>query len=146
MASHQMTVRHKVPGCISRQYYKSVLAGESQSEFNSLVEVLPGASKSDSQQLNRNLLLSEGASAFSRPRLRIDTDDVSANHGSATGQIEEDELFYLQSRGLSEKKARAVLVEGFAEEIAGEINEKSLKSNLETMIHRGIEELMGGIK
>ena len=145
-AEHVLLVHHRAPHCISRQYYKSVLAGESKSDFNSLVYVHANAFKSDSQQLNRNLLLSEEAQASSKPELRIDNDDVAASHGSASGQLNDDELFYLQSRGFSKDRARLVLVDGFAEEIVGEIHEKNLKAHLEKAIHGRIEAMMGGKK
>ncbi len=136
-------MHHRVPHCISRQYYKNILADESRSEFVSLVHVAEGASKSDSQQLNRNLLLSDSAEAYSRPQLRIDTDDVIATHGSASGQLEDQELFYLQSRGLSKESAKLVLIDGFAAEMTSEILEKNLKSYLENAIHEGVQTVAG---
>ncbi|MBI4352394.1 MAG: SufD family Fe-S cluster assembly protein [Candidatus Omnitrophica bacterium] len=109
-------VCHRVPHCVSRQFYKGVLGGESKSEFNSLVAVDKGAFGSDSNQLSRHLLLSDSAEGYARPQLRIDTDDVSCIHGAAVGKLEKDELFYLRSRGLSKEEARWVLTCAFAEE------------------------------
>ena len=143
-AAHHLTVSHKAPHCISRQYYKNILAGESRSEFVSLVHVCQGAVKSDSQQLNRNLLLSALAAAYSRPQLRIDNDDVIATHGSASGQLEDEELFYLRSRGFSKASARLVLIDGFAGEMTSEIHEKNLKTYLENAIHQRVQAVAGG--
>jgi len=145
-ADHTLVVNHRAGQCISRQYYKTVLAGSSKASFDSLVHVHPNASKSDSRQLNRNLILSDSAEARSKPDLRIDNDDVAASHGSATGQLEENEIFYLQSRGLNEEMARLVIVDGFAEEITEGIHEKHLKAHLEEIIHRGIRALVDGEK
>ncbi len=145
-ANHWLTVNHRAGHCISRQYFKSVLAEHSHASFESLVHVYPAASKSDSQQLNRNLLLSDNAQARSKPELQIDNDDVAASHGSASGQLDDNELFYLQSRGLSKESARLVLVDGFAEEIVGNVSEKDLKSYLEAKIHDGIQAMVGSIQ
>ncbi len=142
-ALHDLKVNHRVPHCISRQYYKNILAGESRSEFVSLVHVAENASKSDSQQLNRNLLLSDGAAAYSKPELRIDTDDVIATHGSASGQLEDDELFYLQSRGFSRESARLVLIDGFAGEMLSEVHEKDLRIYLDDAIRRRVRAVAG---
>lgn len=110
---------HAVPGCASRQYYKHVLADTARSEFNSLVDVHPGATGSDSKQLCRNLLLSRQARAIARPQLLIRNDDVACSHGAATGQLDPNEIFYLRTRGLTDAAARTLLVRGFAEEILG---------------------------
>ena len=143
--SHYLaTVHHKAPECTSRQFYKNILAGEAKSEFTSLVHVYPDAQKSDSNQLNRNLLLSDKARAYARPQLKIDADDVKATHGAATGYLDENELFYLQSRGLNLELARLVLIFGFAEEVLQLIKlpilkeqlRASIRSKLETMIQK----------
>ena len=142
-AWHRLMVHHKAGHCISRQYYKSILSDSAKAGFESLVHVHKGAAKSDSQQLNRNLLLSDQAEAKSQPDLRIDNDDVAASHGSATGQLEDHELFYLQSRGLSKAMARLVLVDGFAEEIVSDVHEADLKAHLEKLIHQGVGTMVG---
>ncbi|MCG3175678.1 MAG: FeS cluster assembly protein SufD [Candidatus Omnitrophica bacterium] len=110
---------HAVPGCVSRQYYKHVLADASRAEYNSLVDVHPGSTGSDSKQLCRNLLLSRQARAAARPQLLIRNDDVACSHGAATGQLDPNEIFYLRTRGLTDAAARTLLVRGFAEEILG---------------------------
>ena len=131
---HHALVNHRAPNCTSRQLYKSILADEAKSEFNSLVHVLPGAQKSDSNQLNRNLLLSESARVFSRPQLKIYADDVKATHGSATGQLAKDELFYLRSRGLTMNAARHLLTYGFAKEVLELICPVNLRKQLENAV------------
>ncbi|HTL47284.1 MAG TPA: SufD family Fe-S cluster assembly protein [Verrucomicrobiae bacterium] len=141
-AFHELTVNHRAPLTLSRQFYKNILDDEAQAEFNSLSYVFRDAVKSDTQQLNKNLLLSDDARVYSRPKLKIYTDDVSANHGSANGPTQERELFYLRSRGLDPKAARLMLAEGFAREVldkadmpaaGGEIG-RDLRRELQKMV------------
>jgi len=142
-----LTTRHRVPHGTSRQFFKNILAGNSRSEFNSQVEVSHGAVKTDSQQLNRNLLLSDAARSYSRPQLRIHADDVSCVHGSSTGQIQKDELFYLRTRGLSKELARFILTYGFAREILEMLSSgEHLRAELETLTRQEIEGMMGEVK
>ncbi len=140
-AANFVIADHKAARCTSRQFYKNVLAGKSKSEFNSLVYVHPDAQKSDTRQLNRNLLLSDFAEAHTRPQLKIDTDDVACTHGATVGQLEKDELFYLQSRGLSKEAARLMLTDGFAKEVVQEIEPAPLKHRLEDWISRELAEM-----
>lgn len=128
---HHATVRHRAGHCTSRQVYKNILAGRAQAEFNSLVHVLRDAPQSNSEQLDKNLLLSDSARAYSRPQLRIDNDDVQCNHGATTGQLAKDELFYLQSRGLDKNLARQVLIFSFAQEVLDKILFLPLRRRLE---------------
>lgn len=137
-----VTVEHRVPRGTSRQIFKNILSGQSQTEFDSLVHVHRGAAQSDSHQLNRNLLLSENARAYSRPHLRIYTDDVKASHGAANGQLEKDELFYLRSRGLSRELARLVLAYGFAEEILEKVRPEAIRRRLEDSVREKLQAMI----
>lgn len=139
---NEMSVNHKAGGTVSRQFYKNLLDGHSQAEFNSLAHVFPNAQKSDSNQLNKNLLLSDDARVYSRPKLKIYTDDVQASHGSATGHADQQELFYLRSRGLDLRTARFVLSYGFAEEILMKIPVLPIREKLETLIKDAIETMI----
>lgn len=138
----EVTANHKAVGTVSRQFYKNLLDDSSQAEFNSLAHVFPGAQKSDSNQLNKNLLLSDDARVYSRPKLKIYADDVQASHGSANGQSDTQELFYLQSRGLDRKTARFVLAYGFAEEILNQIPLESVREDLESKVHSVLESMI----
>ena len=142
---NEIKMNHRTPLCTSRQFYKSILDESSLTEYNSLVYVLRDAQKSDTGQLNKNLLLSDDARAVSRPQLKIYADDVSANHGSASGQAAGQELFYLQSRGLNEKLARFVLTYGFAEEILQQIKILEVRRELEAYVHHALEYEMKSI-
>lgn len=137
-----VTAHHQSSGCISRQIFKNILADESQSEFNSLAYVYKGTKGSDTHQLNRNLILSKNARAYARPQLKIDADDVSAAHGSATGQLDERELFYLRSRGFSRELAKFILTYGFAEEILEKIPSDNVRWQLELHIRKEIEAMI----
>lgn len=142
-AYHHLAAHHKAAHCTSSQFYKGILAGQAKSEFSSLVHVYPGAQKSDSRQLNKNLILSDLAQGYSRPQLKISADDVSCFHGATSGQPDKDELFYLRSRGLSEQSARYILVDGFAEEIIAEIPDKSLRDGVRQLAVRRLKEMTG---
>jgi len=138
---HRVVADHQAGHCASRQFYKSILSGSARSAFESLVEVAKGADKSDSRQLNKNLLLSKEAAAVSRPELKIHADDVACAHGSATGELRRDELFYLRSRGIDEKTARLVMTEGFAAEVLEEIPDVPLKEELHELVKLKIAEM-----
>lgn len=138
---HTVQAHHAKGHGVSRQFYKSIVAGEARAGFDSLVFVARGAAHSDSKQLNKNLILSAGARAYSRPELRISTDDVACAHGSATGELSEDELFYLRSRGIALNDARFMMTEGFAEEILEDVSYVPLKNRLTGLVQKKIAQL-----
>ena len=108
---------HQVPHCSSAQNFKTVLQGHSSGVFNGRTIVRKDAQKTDSSQSNKNLLLSKSALMNSNPQLEIYADDVKCAHGSSTGALNKDALFYLRSRGLDVMSAKALLVRGFATEL-----------------------------
>ncbi|MBU6383000.1 MAG: SufD family Fe-S cluster assembly protein [Verrucomicrobia bacterium] len=110
-------MEHVAPNARSRQHFKSVLSGRSRFSFEGKIYVHAEAQKTESYQLNNNLILSEWAVANAKPNLEIFADDVKASHGCTTGQLNEEELFYLRSRGLSLPSAREWLIAGFCKEI-----------------------------
>ena len=142
MVQDRLIADHSAAHGTSRQFYKNILAGSARSEFNSLVAVKTGAIKSDSRQLNKNLLLSENARAEARPELRIDADDVSCAHGAAVGRIDKDELFYLRSRGLSESLARYVMTLGFAEEMLTDLEPAGIREELRALVKLRLREAL----
>jgi Fe-S cluster assembly protein SufD len=115
-------VDHAAPHCDSIQLYKGVLDESSRGIFDGRIIVRPGAVKTNSRQENRNLLLSETAIVDSKPNLEIHNDDVKCSHGSTIGQINEEALFYLQSRGIDRDEARSLLVFAFASEVVDRMN------------------------
>ena len=120
-------IDHRQPHCTSRQLYKGILDGKSRAVFNGKVFVREGALQTDAQQTNRNLLLSGEARVDTKPQLEIFADDVKCAHGATVGQLEEEELFYLISRGLRPELAQNLLTYGFAEEVINKIRVGSIK-------------------
>ena len=124
-------IDHVVPNCTSHQTYKGVLNDKSRAVFNGKVFVRENAHGTDARQSNKNLLLSNEARVDTKPQLEIFNDDVKCSHGATVGQLEEEELFYLLTRGLPENLARNLLTYGFAEEIINKIGIESIKSDLD---------------
>src|SRR5688572_1323257 len=130
-------IDHQQPHCTSHQLYKGILDGKSRAVFNGKIFVRHGAQKTDAMQTNKNLLLSKEARVDTKPQLEILADDVKCAHGAAVGQIDEDQLFYLQTRGIHGELARNLLTYGFAEEVIGKIKIDSIRSQLdEAVLHR----------
>lgn len=127
-------IDHRKPHGTSRQNYKGILDGKSRAVFNGRVFVHEGAHQTDAVQSNKNLLLSTDARVDTKPQLEIYNDDVKCAHGATVGQLEEEELFYLRSRGLHTDLARNLLTYGFAEEIVEKIKYDSIRAQLDRAI------------
>lgn len=127
-------IDHASPHCTSHQLYKGILDGKSRAVFNGKVFVHRDAQKTDAMQSNKNLLLSNEARVDTKPQLEIYADDVKCAHGATVGQLEEEELFYLISRGLHTDLARNLLTYGFAEELVEKIKIESIKRQLDEAI------------
>jgi len=135
-ADFHTLIEHRQPNCSSRQVYKGILAGKAAGVFNGAVRVFPGASGTDGYQLNKALLMSREAQMFSKPELLIDNDDVKCSHGATIGQINPQELFYLQSRGIPEAQARHMLARGFVEDIMFQQGDDRLRADLDGALDR----------
>jgi Fe-S cluster assembly protein SufD len=127
-------IDHRQPHCTSHQLYKGILDGKSRAVFNGKVFVREGAQQTDAMQTNRNLLLSGEARVDTKPQLEIFADDVKCAHGATVGQLEDEELFYLSSRGLNMDLARNLLTYGFAEEVIEKIKVASIKAQLDATV------------
>ena len=127
-------IDHMVPNCISHQTYKGVLNDTSRGVFNGKVFVRENAHGTDAQQSNKNLLLSDTARVDTKPQLEIFNDDVKCSHGATVGQLEEEELFYLLTRGLPRRLAKNLLTYGFAEEVINKIEIESIKKDLDATV------------
>lgn len=127
-------VDHAAPNCTSNQLFKGVLSGRGRGVFNGYVMIRQGADGTDAHQTNKNLVLSDGAEADTRPRLEIYADDVKATHGSAVGQLDEDAILYLRARGIPEAQARQVLVHGFVQEMLDRIALAPLRDRLSALL------------
>lgn len=124
----QVIMNHSVPGASSTQSYRNLLSGKSRGVFGGGVKVHRDAQKTDARQVHKTLLLSDDARADTKPQLEIDADDVQCSHGAAIGQLDEDSLFYLRSRGISRANAEKILASGFVEKLLDSISCGSLRS------------------
>lgn len=124
---HHTLIGHAQPHGASREYYRGILAGTARGVFSGRILVSPGADKTDALQRSDSLLLSRMAKADARPELEIYADDVKCAHGATVGQIDDNSLFYLRTRGLDEAHARNVLTYAFAAEAVGRIEPESLR-------------------
>ncbi len=131
-----MRVEHASPHCDSRQFYYGILDGHSHGIFSGRIIVHKDAQKTDAKQTNKNLLLSQEAQIDSKPQLEIYADDVKCTHGATIGQIDQDAVFYLRSRGIAEDAARALLLFGFAGESLDRMKAEPIRSHLETQVAR----------
>ena len=129
-------VEHAAPHCNSNELYKGVLADASRGVFHGRILVRPGAVKTDAYQNNRNLLLSPDAEADSKPQLEIYADDVRCSHGAVVGQLDDDALFYLRSRGVPLGEARALLVRAFIGDTLRDVDDDALRAFLDDLLRR----------
>src|SRR5207248_4884715 len=114
-------IDHAKPNCNSHELYKGILDGKARGVFNGKIYVHPDAQKTDAKQTNKALLLSDDATINTKPQLEIFANDVKCTHGAAVGQLDEDAVFYLRSRGLRLEEARAMLIHAFASDILNRV-------------------------
>jgi len=138
----EISTTHVKPSCTSDQFYKGVLSGNSRAAFSGKVVVKRDAQKSDATQKDLNLLLSRGARIDAKPSLEIYADDVVAAHGATAGHVDRDTLFYLHSRGIDEREAKAILIRGFAEEMIDEFEPEALNVFVERVASERIPVLL----
>jgi Fe-S cluster assembly protein SufD len=124
------TIDHVKPHANSREVYKGVLDGKSAGVFHGRIIVRKDAQKTDAKQSNRNLLLSDGATINTKPQLEIYADDVKCTHGATIGQIDQEAVFYLRSRGIGHDEARSMLTYAFANEIISQIKFEPIRTRL----------------
>lgn len=137
-----MLVEHAKPHCGSRQFYNGILGGHAHGVFHGRIIVHKDAQKTDAKQTNRNLLLSDEAQIDTKPQLEIYADDVKCTHGATIGQIEENALFYLRSRGIEEASARQLLLLAFASECLDRMAEGPARTHVERLIHGHLTHLI----
>ena len=125
---------HALPYCTSNENYRGILDNEARAVFNGKIIVRPNAQKTIAYQSNKNILLSDEAVINTKPQLEIFADDVKCSHGATSGFLDKNALFYLLSRGISQEKARAILLNAFASEIFDKINIPGLKENLKLRV------------
>jgi len=123
-------MEHTAPHCLSNQFYRTILDDAARGVFQGKVHVHRAAQKTDGYQLANTLLLSPKAEMDTKPELEIYADDVKCSHGATTGQLDEEPLFYLRSRGLTESEARMLLIQAFVDEVADKIADETLQAEM----------------
>jgi Fe-S cluster assembly protein SufD len=134
LADNHTVVDHKKPNSFTNELYKGIMDGNSKGVFNGKIFVRPQAQKTNAFQANRNILLSEKASVNTKPQLEIWADDVKCSHGCTTGQLDEEALFYLRTRGIHKDAARAMMLYAFAGEVTDKIQHPGIKNYIDTVI------------
>ncbi|HRH02134.1 MAG TPA: Fe-S cluster assembly protein SufD [Bacteroidia bacterium] len=133
MDNHTL-VDHRKPNCYSNELYKGIMSNDSTAVFNGKIYVRPDAQKTNAYQSNKNMLVDDGASVNTKPQLEIYADDVKCSHGSSTGRLDEEAMFYLRSRGIGETAAKKLLLKAFAEEVVNTIAHEPLKAYIDGLI------------
>lgn len=132
-------VIHAKPHCESNQVYKNVLNDNSTGAFSGRIHVVRDAQKTNAFQRNNNLLLTDDANIQTKPQLIIDADDVKCSHGATVGQIDQEALFYLRSRGIDEDKARLMMMNAFAHEVIKEITLEPLRDRIDDLVDKRLQ-------
>ena len=132
-------VEHAQPHCASHEYFNGILDDKSRGVFHGRILVRPNAQKTDAKQTNKNLLLSDDAGADTKPQLEIYADDVKCTHGATIGQLNEESIFYLRSRGIGPETARRMLIHAFAGEIIERIQHEAAREELDKIVWDRLE-------
>ena len=127
-------IAHDAPGCVSRQTVKNVLTGRSRGVFQGKIVVAQVAQKTDGYQMNQALLMSDTAEIDAKPELEIYADDVKCSHGATAGALDEEQLFYMRSRGVPAAEARAILVRAFLDDVLGLVDDEMMRTVLDEAI------------
>lgn len=140
---HTTIVRHDVPGCSCEEEFRAVLTDRAQGVFQGQISVAPDAQKTDSRMLMRGLLLSDNASMRAKPELEIYADDVKCAHGTSVGNIDDDAIFYMMSRGIPETEARALLVDAFSKDVVDIITDETVRKEFERQLADRLASIVG---
>jgi Fe-S cluster assembly protein SufD len=139
IADHHMIVEHAQPNCASHEYFNGILDDKSKGVFHGRIYVHPVAQKTDAKQTNKNLLLSDDATADTKPQLEIYADDVKCTHGATIGQLNDESIFYLRTRGIGSETARRMLIHAFAGEIIERIKCEPAREELDKLVWNRLE-------
>ena len=137
-----IVLKHTAGGSVSRQLFKGLVGGTARSSFNGLVVVAQDAQHSEASQSNHNLLLSEGAEALTSPQLEIYADDVKCSHGATIGRLNEDEQFYMRSRGISLREAKLLQMMAFASPVLENVNPESRREEIRSIVESAIRTMI----
>lgn len=133
-------IDHAKPLCVSHELYKSILDGKARGVFNGKIYVRKDAQKTDAKQTNKTLLLSDDATIDTKPQLEIFADDVKCTHGATVGQLDEEQVFYLRSRGIPLESARDILTFAFASDVVKRVHVEPLREQLGQIIQRHLQQ------
>jgi Fe-S cluster assembly protein SufD len=134
LADNHTIVDNQQPNCLSNELYKGIMDEKSTGVFNGKIFVRQDAQKTNAYQSNKNILISENASANTKPQLEIFADDVKCSHGCTIGKLDQDAMFYLKARGISEQTARAMLLHAFAIDILDQIKNEEIRNYADKLI------------
>ncbi|MEM1400487.1 MAG: Fe-S cluster assembly protein SufD [Pseudomonadota bacterium] len=134
-------IDHLHPDCRSREVYHGAIADEGRGVFQGSIFVDPIAQRTDGHQLNRAILLGPGAEIDAKPQLEIYADDVKCSHGCTAGQLDQDAMFYLRSRGISEKAAKGLLIKAFLSEALDEISDETVREEFDALAQSVLDEV-----
>lgn len=133
---------HKAPNSISDLFIKSVLFDEARLSYRGLIQIEKGAFKSNAYQKNQNILMSPKSWADTRPELEILANDVRCTHGATVGRLNEEQVYYLKSRGLSQEQATQLLLEGFFTEVLNRVPDEKLRTDLQKKVNNSLQKLL----
>jgi len=139
-----MLVEHASPHCASRQFYNGLLDDRARGVYHGRIVVHRDAQKTDAKQTNRNLLLSDDAQIDTKPQLEIHADDVKCTHGATIGQLDDEALFYMRSRGIAEAAARRLLLLAFAGVSLERIREAPVREHASRLVRQAVLRITGG--
>ncbi len=139
LVDNHTCVDHRLPNCVSNQLYKGILNDSARAVFNGKIIVHPIAQKTNSYQLNKNLLLGKECRVDTKPQLEIGADDVKCTHGATIGQLNQDEIFYLQTRCIPKKTATKMLVRGFVDDVLGRIPHEEIYKKMNAFLKPAFE-------
>ena len=131
-------VRHRVPSCTSYQLFNGIASGHSDVKFYGKIVVAPDAQKTEAYQTNHNLVISQGAKAEAKPQLEIYADDVKCSHGATVGQLNEDEQFYMRSRGIPEDEARVLQMISFIAPVLAKVGDEALRDEMASAVEAAV--------
>jgi Fe-S cluster assembly protein SufD len=139
VVDNHTVVDHRKPNCNSNELYKGIIDGKSTATFNGKIFVRKDAQKTNAFQSNKNILLSQAGTINTKPQLEIYADDVKCSHGSTTGKLDQEEIFYLRARGIGVINAKKLLMHAFASEVVNTIKIEALREYVEEKIAKTFE-------
>jgi len=137
-----INLNHKVGHCTSNQLFKGIAGGTSRAGFNGRIVVAQDAQKTEAYQANHNLLLSDDARVDTKPQLEIYADDVKCSHGATIGRLNEEEQFYMRSRGISLKEARTLQMVSFVSPVLDTVEDEVVREELRSVLEAAVRDIL----